>query len=220
MTLNRAVGHARSRILLVCADWKTWLGLIAVRSGASTLVTSGPDSGIRKVRSNTRCYGPVQGSAAPLQACRHRSFADSDSTDTANLSCSCGFPSRPACPRAAIHRQPRGRTMAHAESKKNARLADKACGKICGTVMTLGRRVRCQDCFASDYRLSFPRSAHDLVREPVHASCALGCRNFEIGGLAETAAARHDRRGFRGARAGVPVGIVGVLFRRLLQQAQ
>jgi hypothetical protein len=53
-----------------------------------------------------------------------------------------------------IHRQATPTTMAQAESKKNARLPDKAWGKICGAVMTPGTRVRlstlnrCQIAFA------------------------------------------------------------------------
>jgi hypothetical protein len=33
------------------------------------------------------------------------------------------------------------RTMAQAESKKNARLPDEICGKVCGAVMTSGPRA-------------------------------------------------------------------------------
>jgi hypothetical protein len=46
--------------------------------------------------------------------------------------------------------------MAQAESKKNARLPDKVCGKICGAVMTSGRRAR-----SSTWTAAGSRSASD-----------------------------------------------------------
>ena len=110
MTAEIARKSVRSPLSPGCADWDNRIGFIACRSGASILERD-------DVSSNRH---PI------LAFCLRMIFPENRYPP--RIKSGAGSFRIMLCP-----------TMAQAESKKNARLPDEACGKICGTVMTSGK---------------------------------------------------------------------------------